>query len=593
MPEPTPTTVAAGPRTKTAPPSFHRFHDAVGYVLVCIVALGEFVRYQFFFAWLPMLTNGDASQHVWWMHRWRDPELFPNDLLFDYFANPALSSPGHRGMCWLLAQVADPVVVGEWLALPMLLVCCLLIYGLGKICGGGRPLGGMAALLLFVVTGVGVEFTGGFARCHGLIILALVAIGWVKRDGWWIGGGLIYGALFYPPITALAGVITLMLIAVDAVADRSVAKVWRAWSRPSMVVIGGVIALGLLLYFKLNTLPAEMGPRVTAEQARQMPEFHELGRNVFWTNDPWMFFFLGRRTGMGASATSFFVSCFLVILTVLALPRAVPRGAWVLLVGSAVMWSLAHLLLFALYLPSRYLMYSLPLFMMMWGASALPRLLPAMRKHASLRRLEAASRRPWLVIPLVMVGGLLYGFYQLENGRAGIPSARHPAFIPGLPEALAAIESLPKDTLVAAHPYDGDFVPLLARRSVLANYEGSLAYHRGYYEQIKQRTVALFEAVYAADWAPIQRLADGYGVDVLLINTRRYTTAESHYFHPFDALSTELFARSSATGFAVFEEGRDRLLFDRGAVKLFWLGPMDQMPTMPEGSIAATPGVSG
>lgn len=556
------------------------FHEFIGYLCVGVVALGEFVRFQFFFAWLPLLTNGDASQHVWWMHRWRDAELFQNDLLFDYFASPALSPPGHRGLSWLLVQAWDPVAAAEWLPLAMLVVFCALIYVLGKRLGGGRVLGGIAALVMFAITGAGTEFVGGFARCHALIILAVVAIGWQGRDGRWIGVGLIYGALFYPMIAALSGAITILFILLNVITQRSLAAEWARWRWPSLVVLGGLVAGALLVYFQANTLPSDLGPQVTAEEARQMPEFGELGRNVFFVDDAWDFYFLGKRTGVRSTPTAFFTCAALIALTVFALPRALPRFSWVLLAGSFFMWGLAHALLFALYLPSRYVKYSLPLFMVMWAAALIPRLLPAMRKHRSFLRAERVMLRPWVLLPAVLVVALGYGLVQLQGARGDFPARNHPFFTAGLEDALNFIETLPKDTLVGAHPYDGDLVPLLAKRSVLANYECALAYHLGYYRQVSQRTEDLLKAFYGEDWSALQYLHDAYGVDVMLVNVGRYSDAASHYFPPFNDLTRSLYAAGKPDRFAALHAPSERVLFQRGDLTLLWLGPLDAKPAV-------------
>ena len=35
------------------------------------------------------VVQDDARQHVFWMQRFRDPDLFPNDLIADYFQSVA------------------------------------------------------------------------------------------------------------------------------------------------------------------------------------------------------------------------------------------------------------------------------------------------------------------------------------------------------------------------------------------------------------------------------------------------------------------------------------------------------------------------
>src|SRR5687768_8588423 len=48
-------------------------------------------------------VQDDARQHVFWLARLRDPELFPNDLVADYFQ--ALAPPGYVALYWALSQI--------------------------------------------------------------------------------------------------------------------------------------------------------------------------------------------------------------------------------------------------------------------------------------------------------------------------------------------------------------------------------------------------------------------------------------------------------------------------------------------------------
>ncbi len=575
------------PRPTTLTPGERRRWDLLGLLLVLIVTLGEFARFQLFYAWLPLINNGDVYQHVWWMLSWQDPQLFRNDLLFRYFSDPALSPLGHRFLYWLASQVGSPLTFAMWLPLPMFLVGTGLVYLLGRHCGGRHPLGGIAALVVFVLFGMGYEYQGGFARTHGLNILAIVALGWVKRDGRWVGAGLIYGGLFYPPVTALAGFITLVVVAADSIRARSLPGVWRQWRQPVLVVLGGLIALGLLMWFRANELPAEFLPRTTAEQARQMPEFYWEGRNAFWIpHDPWLFFFHGDRTGMGVMPRTFALLATLVVASIWLLPRAVPMAAWVLILGSYALWATAHAVLFALYLPSRYLTYSLPLFVMMWIGAVAPRCLAALRRHRKPSQLLDRLRQPAVGCTLLLVLGAAYGYYQLETARGYIPSQASPQMSPGLGGAYDYLQSLPKDTLVAAHPYDADPIPMLARRSVLAGHETSLAYHMGFYSQVKPRITDSLAAFYAFDWPTIERLHERYGVEVMMVNSRRYEPFWAHYHEPWYPDIVKRLERGKDEPFAALHPPPDRLLYDDGDITLLWLGPLEHRPP-PHPSLAA------
>jgi hypothetical protein len=59
-------------------------------------------------------VQDDAQQHVFWMRRFIDPQLFPNDLIADYFQSVA--QPGYKAIYQLAAAIGiDPMVFNKLL----------------------------------------------------------------------------------------------------------------------------------------------------------------------------------------------------------------------------------------------------------------------------------------------------------------------------------------------------------------------------------------------------------------------------------------------------------------------------------------------
>src|SRR3954453_5290224 len=70
-------------------------------------ALGLRLAFQF-----PNLVQDDARQHVFWMARFRDPTLFPNDLIADYFQ--AVAPAGYKAFYWTFAKLGvDPLFLSK------------------------------------------------------------------------------------------------------------------------------------------------------------------------------------------------------------------------------------------------------------------------------------------------------------------------------------------------------------------------------------------------------------------------------------------------------------------------------------------------
>jgi hypothetical protein len=149
-------------------------------------------------------------------------------------------------------------------------------------------------------------------------------------------------------------------------------------------------------------------------------------------------------------------------------------------------------------------------------------------------------------------------------------------WVDGWDEAAAFLrDNTPKDTLVAAHPFDADRIPLLARRSVLANRETAMAFFMGFYQKVPERIEAELAATYASDWADVDKLAE-YGVDVFFINTRRLWSQNSvAYHHPHRDRNMQRYRENREKGFVLANPPPERVIYKSksGLVMLVRVGP--------------------
>jgi hypothetical protein len=58
----------------------------------------------------------------------------------------------------------------------------------------------------------------------------------------------------------------------------------------------------------------------------------------------------------------------------------------------------------------------------------------------------------------------------------------------------------------------------MAGRTVLASREHALAFHLGFYNQIRQRLLDQIEAYYADSPAEVAEFVERYGIDLLVVN---------------------------------------------------------------------------
>jgi hypothetical protein len=171
--------------------------------------------------------------------------------------------------------------------------------------------------------------------------------------------------------------------------------------------------------------------------------------------------------------------------------------------SSVLCYFLARVFLLKLFIPDRYVIYTINLFYCLFLALAL---------HAALKIGQWPRN---LALPALLLAALL-GALRLH----GVGLRDYSAY-GALYTALAAT---PKDALIAGHPNLMDTVPTFARRSVFATYELAHPWSRGYWEKLRPRLEDLFRAYYAADPEKVLAFGRKYGISFLVVDDR--------HFHP-------------------------------------------------------------
>src|SRR5687768_12197180 len=77
----------------------------------------------------PDLVQDDARLHVFWMARFRDPTLFPNDIIADYFQ--AVAPAGYKAIYWIFAQCGvEPLLLSKLLPAAIGVLTAYLVFRL-------------------------------------------------------------------------------------------------------------------------------------------------------------------------------------------------------------------------------------------------------------------------------------------------------------------------------------------------------------------------------------------------------------------------------------------------------------------------------
>lgn len=499
----------------TAKPSSHSARIGLGLSLLVALIYGLLSLQG---ALNPYVLQDDARQHVFWMQRFMDPALFPNDWMADYYQSVA--PPGYTALYRLMANLGvHPFLWSKLLPTVLGLVTTGYCFG---VCWEILPVplaGFIASLLLNQNLWMQDSLTSGTARAFVFPIF-LAFLYYLLRSSW-IGtlAAIALLAGFYPPyILVAAGVLILRLWDWQHWPPRQHRDRQRTW----LCLVGLALSFVLLLPQAIGDSPFD--PVVTLAQAQQMPEFGPGGRTNFFNPDsPWDFWFNDGRSGLqliSAITSPLMFLGFLLPVLLRFKPRyplahRVNPQVWILpqlAVAGITLFLVAHALLFKFYLPSRYSQHSLRIALTIASGIALTLILDALLGWASQRR---GWVQPLVVLAgcaTVLLGQLFYPQLTMSNFPwTGYMVGQHP-------ELYEFFAQQPKDIMIASLSDEADNLPSFTGRSVLVNREYAIPYHMGYYEPLRQRAIDLIRAQYSPDPAVLQGVIQTYGIDFWLVD---------------------------------------------------------------------------
>jgi hypothetical protein len=462
------------------------------------------------------LIPDDLVQYVFWMAAFRDPELFREDLIAEYYR--AVVPPAYTAMYWTLSWLVEPLLATKLLPLLLALSTALFTFLLVR-----RLHPAPAAAFLSAVLLSWFEWRMGdlaTATPRSFTTALLVAQLWTLVTGRLVASVCLVAlaALIYPS----AALIGVALLGFRLVRLRG----WRPALEPKLLawapfVLAVVLSGGLLLH--TQNASSRFGPLVSVDQAREMREFGPLGIIPTFYPEPYRYWISGQNTGAfpipvkdplldGVYLTTEYlaVAALLPVLLLfrrrLTVVRQLSPQAIILLQLLAASYSLfllAHMLLFHLYHPNRYVVWSQSIVLSIAAGLALGMLIQMIAEAVNAARSSLISG---------LVGFLLGVGLALHPGLSG-GFRRDPS-----PAVTNYLRGQPKDVLVAGPPSLTDFIPVFAERRVLVGREIALPYHLGYYDEIRSRSEDLIEAYYAQSLDEVTDFTDRYGVDFLLVH---------------------------------------------------------------------------
>jgi hypothetical protein len=466
------------------------------------------------------IVQDDARQHVVWLQRFIDPDLFPDDLIANYFSG--LAPIGFKFIYLSVAKLGfEPILLAKLLPPILAIVTTIYLY-LFTLQIFPIPLAGLiSSLLINQLIWLNDDLVSATPRAF---IYPLFAAFLYYLSLEYIIPCLILmllQGLFYPHIVLIEmAIFSLRLIRLR---DKFIIN-FTNQKQPYIWWIAGLIVTAIALY-PMTQKPPELATTVTALQMRQMPEFNLGGRSPFF-GVGWLKYWLAGSSGL---ALPLFPT---IVWSGLALPwllnkklpitKLITRKINILIqatIASLLIFILAHILLPKLHLPSRYTYHTIQFLLAISTGIVLTICLDlAQRWFKSKQQFNLLAKTKIALITLftltvIIVPAIPYVFINwFQDWRVGTAT-----------EIYQYLAQQPKDILVASLSTEVNNIPAFAQRSILVGDEFALAYHPAYHHQIKQRTVDLLQAQYSPDLKVLQSFIQQYDVDYLLLDDNAFT----------------------------------------------------------------------
>ena len=492
------------------------------------------------------VIQDDARQHVFWMRRFLDPELFPNDLIADYFQSVA--PLGYTTFYQLFAALGiDPVLASKLLPLVLSLVTTSYCFGISLQILPVPATGFMASLLLNQNLWYKDDLVSATPRAFIYPLLLAFLYYLLQRSLILCLGAIALQGLFYPQCLFIsAGVIVLQMLRWEKGRVRLSPRRSDYW----FCAAGLGVVLSLLLPYALTT--SQFGPIISVAEAKTLPEFLPGGRAEFFYDTPWVFWLKG-RAGM-VSPTLFrpitlsaglLLPILLRYSSRLPLVRKLKSETIILAQLTLVSFSLffaAHALLFKLHLPSRYTKHSLRIVLALAAAIVLTIILDAVFHWAQKQtQLGLQGQKGWAIGTTALIGIALVMNPSCFPGKFPLTG-----YIVGQEPALYEFFSqTPKDSLIASLTDEASNLPTFSQRSVLVSSEYAIPYHTGYYRLFRQRVIDLIEAQYSPNLAEVKNFIQKDSIDFWLLERKAFTSEYlvNSWLKQFQPAATEAQAR--------------------------------------------------
>lgn len=464
------------------------------------------------------IVQDDARHYLIATQRFIDPNLFPNDLIADYYQ--AVTPSGYAVLFRAIAALGvEPTVAIKVLPLGLGLVTTVYCFWVSLSLFAVPAAAFTSTLILNQALWLRHDLVSAAPRAFVYPLFFAFLYYLLKQQLVPLLIAIALQGLFYPS----AALVEVAVLSIRLLRYRN-GRISPSQNRRDYLfwLAGAVIALVALLAYTPEL--SKFGPVVNLAQAKAMPEFGPNGRIGFFVENPFAFWLTGDSgVHFPVYPPIIWISVLFPLLQSRRLPLAKHLSEKISLLGQILVASfglflLAHLLLLRLYYPGRYTEHSLIIVMALATGITLILLL-----EIGLRWLH---QQPTLKLPQRLLVGLISFFLVTSLVVPEIPavvSSAYDLIIGKAPQVYEFLQQTPKATLTASLSEEASNLPIFAHRPILIGREYALPYHVKYYTQIRQRAIDLIEAQYSSEPELVKQFIQKYKVDYFLIDPNAFT----------------------------------------------------------------------
>ena len=511
---------------------FKSTHTRIEFVII-ILAIGIGVMSQLPSFLNRYIINDDVRQHVYWMQQFRDSGLFKNDLLTVYAKN--YQPWGFIALYYVFSFMIDPMIISKIIPIVLFVVSSLYLFKLVREMTNNYT--GFLAASIFMAAPIYLHrMVGGPPRAFGYPLLIIFLYYLIKKEYLKSSLVLILQCLFYPIVFLLS-----MLTYLFTFIKMQHKKIFfdKPVTKRKYFIIAIIICSFILCGKYVISYNPPIGKVVTKEQMVGNPEYYSKGRFGLLPTPPvlqsikqylkkGMVFsqifdkpakMVAINLGGLNSKIIFLIMLLFLAIEIVRKKLLLPIEMILLFLSAILMHIISVFFLFRLAFPSRYLQYPLPLISLIICTIAIGQLVIKIK--------SARIKRTFQILILILV--FLNIDHQYSVSLINMSDKK---------DLYNYLNSLPKETMIVAHPRLADGIPTFAQRKVFIKYELSHPIFDNYWKTIKKRTVDFFDAYYSENSLFIYAFCKQNGIDYFVVDkkhfTEKYLKHGRIYFEPFN-----------------------------------------------------------